>query len=169
MKKEFRFLLLMAVSIFTLTNCNQQKQVSYELNNITLVLEPPVFSGSNTFQTEIPVDVNRVLKQYNITSEKIKNVNISSIDINSISPANFNNYENLLIQFFGEKTDMADVASLSPISKDVSAVKPIVIQDKDVKDFLKASKLGIVLDANFLQDDTVKYELQANIKFNITY
>lgn len=168
MKKEFSMLLAVVALLFV--GCNQQqKTVSYEVNNVTLALDPPVFSGSNTYQAEIPVEVNSVLKPYNITSEKIKSANISSIEISSVSPANFNNYENLLIQFFGEKTDMADVASLSPVSKDVALVKPVIIQDKDVKAFLQANKLGILLDANLLQDDTMKYELQANIKFNITY
>ena len=61
---------------------------------------------------------------------------------------------------------MIEVGNLSPISKDINVIEPKIAIDQDVKAFLLSEKIGIVLDANFLQDDTVNYELKSTLKFD---
>lgn len=168
MKKVKRSLLAI-IFLAMLYSCGNKKEITYEIKDAVFSIEQPIFSGSNTFQAELPLTLKEILNKQNLKVEDIKNVSIEAIEISTLSPSNFNNYENILVQFFGEKADMIEIGNLSPINKDVNMIEPKIALDQDVKAFLLSEKIGIVLDANFLQDDTINYELKSTLKFKITF
>lgn len=169
--KQVKLISLFIACMFVFFGCNsEQKTISYTLNNILLTAEAPLFEGSNTFQVEVDPKFSAFLEANGITEKQVKDISVSSVNINAVSPENFSNYENILLQFFSENVDMKEIALNSSIEENNATTLALEIaKDSDVKKFLMAKKLGIVLDANLAQDDSINYTVSVDINFSITH
>ena len=165
-----RTLFILWVSAISLSSCNKPKLVefSYELNNVPLKLEAPVTPGPNSFQAEVALNLDDVFKTNHADRTKIKDVSIESMELFMQEGRNFNNIENLVVNFFSNKNNMTKLASLSPVPKESTALKPQATEKADIHKYFSENTLFIIIDANISQMDTLGYEMLMNMKLKFS-
>lgn len=165
-----RTLSILFVAAISLSSCNKPKLVefSYELNNVPLKLDAPVTPGPNSFQAEVALNLDDVFKTHHADQTKIKDVSIESMELNMQGGRNFNNFENLVVNFFSDKNNMTKLASLSPVPKESSTLKPEATEKADIHKYFSENSLFIIIDANITEMDTSGYEMVMNMKLKFS-
>jgi hypothetical protein len=165
-----RTLFILFVAAISLSSCSKPKLVefSYELNNVPLKLEAPVTPGPNSFQAEVALNLDDIFKTHHADRSKIKEVAIESMELNMQGGRNFNNFENLVVNFFSDKNNMTKLASLSPVPKESSTLKPEATEKADIHKYFSENSLFIIIDANITEMDTLGYEMLMNMKLKFS-
>lgn len=165
-----RTIFIFFVAVISLSACNKPKFVefTYELSNVPLKLEAPVTPGPNSFQAEVALNLDDVFKTNHADRSKIKDVAIESMELNMQGGRNFNNFENIVVNFFSDKNNMTKLASLSPVPKESTTLKPEATEKADIHKYFSENSLFIIIDANITEMDTLGYEMMMNMKFKIS-
>lgn len=162
---------ILFVAAISLSACNKPKLIefSYDLSNVPLKLEAPVTPGPNSFQAEIVLNLDELFRANKADRSKIKDVTIDNMELSMLGGRNFNNFENLVVNFFSDKQNMTKLASLSPIPKESTMLKPQTTEKADLHKYFSENTLFLILDANITEMDTLGYEMMMNmnLKFSV--
>ncbi|MCZ2442817.1 MAG: hypothetical protein LC101_03460 [Flavobacteriales bacterium] len=159
-----------ASALIILSACGKPKMVTFEheFTNVPLQISAPVPQGPNTFQIEIPLDLDDLFASHQADRKKINEVHITSLDFSMQNERNFNNFETFVINFFSDSQDMTKLASISPVPKGSTALSVQVTEKAELQKFFADPTLFVILDANITELDTVGYNLMMNMKVNFT-
>lgn len=151
-------------------SCTPAKKVEflYEFNNIPMSLTPPITQGPNTFQAELILNLDSAFASNKADRTKIKDVSVESMELNISGDRTFNNFENVVVNFFSDKNDMTKLASLSPVPKDVQSLKISSSEKADIHKYFSESSMFLIIDANMTTGDTLGYDLSMNMKLKFT-
>lgn len=165
-----RTLSILFVAAISLSACNKPKLVefSYDLSNVPLKLEAPVTPGPNSFQAEVVLNLDELFQANKADRSKIKDVTIENMEISMLGGRNFNNFENLEVNFFSDKQNMTRMASISPIPKETTVVRPEATENADLHKYFSENTFFLILDANITEMDTIGYEMILNMKLKFS-
>jgi len=165
-----RTLSILIVAAISLSACNKPKLVefSYDLSNVPLKLEAPVTPGPNSFQAEVTLNLDELFQTNKADRSKIKDVTIENMELSMLSNRNFNNFENIVVNFFSDKNNMTKLASLSPVLKESTVLKPVATEKADIHKYFSENTLFIIIDANISEMDTIGYEMTMNMKLKFS-
>ncbi|MCX7743852.1 MAG: hypothetical protein N2167_04720 [Flavobacteriales bacterium] len=163
-------IVILFVAAISLSSCNKPTLVefTYDFSNVPLKLEAPVTPGPNSFQAEVPLNLDELFKTNHADRSKINDVTIESIELNMQGGRNFNNFENLVVNFFSDKNNMTKLASLSPVPKESTILKPVATEKADIHKYFSENSLFIIIDANMTEMDTLGYEMLMNMKLKFS-
>ncbi len=165
-----RIITAFGVLTLILTACNKPKLVefSYDLSNVPLKLEAPVTPGPNSFQAEVALNLDELFQTHKADRTKIKDVTIENMELSMLGNRNFNNFENIVVNFFSDKNNMTKLASLSPVPKESTVLKPVATEKADIHKYFSENTLFLVIDANITEMDTLGYEMTMNMKLKFS-
>lgn len=165
-----RTLSTLLVAAIILSACNKPKLVefSYDLSNVPLKLEAPVTPGPNSFQAEVVLNLDELFQANKADRSRIKDVTIENMELSMLGGRNFNNFENLVVNFFSDKNNMTKLASLSPVPRESTVLKPESTEKADLHKYFSENKLFLIIDANITEMDTLGYEMMMNMKLKFS-
>lgn len=168
MKRNTLGLIAATLLACLLNACNPNTvDVPVELKNVEMVLEAPVFAGSNTLQAETALALDQAFEQAGADKNQITEAVLTSATLRQKNGAAFDNYESVLLQLFNEKTPMTELAQLTTIPAGTAELSLAVSKEKNATEFFKQDKIGIVVDANLKADDTTALALICDLKFTL--
>lgn len=165
--KKLSILFVAAISLYA---CSKPKLVefSYDMTNVPLKLEAPVTPGPNSFQAEVTLNLDELFQTNKADRSKIKDVTIENMELSMMGDRNFNNFENIVVNFYSDKNNMTKLASLSPVPKESTVLKPEATEKADIHKYFSENTLFLIIDANITEMDTLGYEMMMNLKLKIS-
>jgi hypothetical protein len=162
------FLLSLLLSGFLIVSCEQKpnKTIEYAIEDIELLLEGPIFGGSNDLQAKVAFDPSRILEASGLKREQIKDIRIKSVNLKT-SESNFDLFESLVVQLTGAGSSLTTIALLNPVPRSTSLLQPEVSQKASFKEFKEGDHFYMVIDANVVDEFDDDINLTGNIVFYI--
>lgn len=160
-----------------LSSCGKgSKNQVVELNDLEFTYEGPLYEGANTAQYAWKVDLKSLLKDQYTEGMQIKGATLLKADISDEGCEEcygFEEIKSLVLSFASNKKDipMQEVALLNPIDAKAPTQALKISQEIDLKDFLNAGEVYIVLDAVISEEEiddniTLKGNLQLDLNFD---
>lgn len=137
----------------------------YEINDIILVAEGPLFEGSNTLQATTSIDLSKLSNS--TRAENVHGGRISKIVLSSNDSTGFDMLNNIIVQVVSDKAGMVQIGVLNPIEKGKSEIILNVAKDADLTDIFKQSDITIVADADLIGDRDSNLEIKAQLLFDV--
>ncbi len=140
----------------------------FNIQNIQISAEGPLFEGSNTAQLELNNPLQAYLTTEKIDIKNIKSAKLKSIQIDNADSSNFNMFQSLTLQLTSEKTPMLNLGVLNPIPADVKSINLNVANiQEDLVDILKQKSLFVVADALIKADTSANIKMNCNLEFEL--
>lgn len=160
------FILLQAMF---LVSCSKETDatVEYAVQDFEIVLEGPLFKGSNEAQVKLPFSPDEVLKLAGYDKKNIKDIKIKDVSLSIQDQDNFNMLESLVIQLVGGDAPLTSVAVLSPVPQNVKQQSPPITDKASFSGFKDADSFYFVIDANLREDFEENVKLKGKMTFNI--
>lgn len=166
MKKIYSIALILCSVIFFIS-CSKKADstIEYAVQEFDIVLEGPLFKGSNEAQVNLAFSPEEVLKNAGFEKKDIKDIKIKSVSLSIQEVENFNMFESLVIQLVGGKSSLTPIAVISPVTENVKQQNPVVTKEASLAEFKDTDSFYFVIDAN-LKD---AYEENINLKGNMVF
>lgn len=160
MKTYFHCIILLAL----FTGCSQPTNViEYTLEDVAFEFDGPLFSGPNTAQAALAVNIQDLLDGLEIPNAEIHSATLKSARIISEEKP-FYNISSFVLQFAGKSSKMVQTAVLNPVPSDTLAnLNPA--KDAQLRDILREADFYAILDADIQEDADTSFTLYGTLTF----
>jgi hypothetical protein len=157
--------LFLVVGLFS---CEQKanRTIEYAIEDIDLLLEGPVFEGSNDLQAKVSFAPEQVLASAGLKKEQIKDIRVKSVNL-KMDDLNFDLFESIVVQLTGAGSSLASVAFLNPVPKSSKHLNPDVSDKASFKEFKDSDHFYFVIDANLSGEYEDDIPMKSDIVFYI--
>ncbi|WMJ74134.1 hypothetical protein RCC89_13305 [Cytophagaceae bacterium ABcell3] len=158
---------LLGFIVLALFSCGsgEKQTLEYHLSDISLVLEGPMFPGSNESQAEIVFSPEEVLESAGVSRDNIKNIRVKEVTLRTNNEETFDLFESIVVQMVGGGSSLTSVAVQSPVPASSASLTPGVSEKAELAKFKSADKVFLVIDANINEDYEDDFELKADLVF----
>lgn len=137
---------------FLLFNCftiacekKASQTIEYSIQDIDLVLEGPVFEGSNDFQAKVSFNPDQLLQASGLQRDRIKDIRVKNLSLKAES--NFDLFESLVVQLTSEGSPLTSIGLLNPVPVSQNNLSPEVNSKVSFKAFKNSDSFYLVMDA----------------------
>lgn len=168
MKNIYSIALILCPVIFFIS-CNKKADatIEYAVQEFDIILEGPIFKGSNEAQVNLAFSPDELLKNSGFEKKDIKDIKIKSVTLSIEEEENFNMFESLVIQLVGGKSSLTPIAVISPVTENVSQQTPVVTKEASLAEFKDTDSFYFVIDANLKDEYEENIKLKGNMVFNL--
>lgn len=166
--KLFRIVSLLTAIVF-LAGCGKTEKIGFTSEELTLIAEGPLFSGSNTMQANYNLDFSGIDTW--VTPDHLVNGKIVGIELHNRNTELFSQINAVILSIMSDKHGMKQIGVMNPVPGDESVLHLSVAQDQDITDILKEGKVTFVADVD-LKDDlesNLEYQLVCQYEFELKH
>lgn len=151
------------------SSCIREKTVfNYEINNAEFVSDDMVFEGSNTLQLKYMPQLAQAAGISTLTEDQIISVKLTKATLSTEDSMHFDNINSITLQLSTDKTDMQEIAVISPVSENSDQLNMTVSAETDVAEAFKQKEIYLIADIDVKQDQTMPIHFKAALVFEIT-
>jgi hypothetical protein len=160
--KYLRVLLLLSVTL-TFASCGGGVDKVYEVNNLQLSMEGPLFEGPNSASINHKVD----LSQIGSSAAKIKGATLSKIVLRLPDSLNFDNFSDFKFQLTADDAAMTEAAQLNPVPTGKSSLELKTSSEADLSEFFKLDEFIILIDGNVKEENYDNFNFAVDLVFSL--
>ncbi len=164
-KSNLYSMLALSAAILVLSSCGSKISKPYEVNDVTLIAEGPLFEGSNTLQATTELDLSKAADW--AKADNVHGCKISKIVLSTEDSLGFDMLNNIIVQVVSEKAGMVQIGVLNPIEKGQKQITLNVAKDADLKHIFEQKDMTIVADADLIGDRDANLEIKAQLLFDL--
>lgn len=157
----------LAISFLSITlilaSCTKKTEFSHEIKNVKLTYEGAT-PGPNSIQGEMKLDLDSVFKANSADRQKIKNITVEEFNFSIEDGKTFDNFESFSVNFYSDKNNMTQVASLSPVPAGNKQIKVTVTDQVNLSNYFSEPSIFLIIDANLKASDSTAINLSADLK-----
>lgn len=163
------YVILFLASALCFVGCSKKadKTVEYVLNDFDLVLEGPLFEGSNEAQIKLAFLPEEVLKSAGYDKSHIKDIKVKTVSLSVQGQENFNLFGSTLLQLVGGESALTPIAVVSPVPANVTQLQPVPTNSASFAGLKNSENFYFVLDANLKEGYEENITLKGKIAFDI--
>lgn len=168
MRKSPLYIYMFLLLVFSAACKDQKKLYSFELKDVAMFAEGPLFEGSNTVQAELNSPLEQFLKDHQIGMDQISRITLKKAGIAVGDSSDFNLYQSITLQLASENSDMMQIAVLNPFPKNVQQAELKVAGEQDkLSEILKQKQIFLVGDALIGADTSANIDFKCRLEFEI--
>jgi hypothetical protein len=168
MRKSTLYICLIALLGFSSACQDQKKHHSFELKDVAMFAEGPLFEGSNTVQAELNAPLEQFLKDHQISMDQISRITLKNAGISAGDSSDFKLFQSITLQLASENSDMMQIAVLNPIPQNErQAVLKVAGEQDKLSDILKQKQIFLVGDVLIGSDAAANIDFKCSLTFDI--
>lgn len=157
--------LLVLIALLGIGCGSADQVVEYTASDAEFRFEGPLFSGPQSAQAVLAVDIQRILDSLGKTREDIDRVELVGADLNADSLA-FANLNSLTLQFTGDQSPMVQAGVLNPVPQGMSAAFTPATE-ADLGAVFREGICYALLDADIAADADTSFSIFGTFHFKI--
>jgi hypothetical protein len=161
MNKVKTLIFVLLVSIFA--SCGGGVDKVYEIKDVELRVEGPLFDGPNSASSIHKVDLSQIASE----ASKIKGASLSKIVLTLPDSANFDMFSDFKFQLTADAADMVEAAQLNPVPAGKSSIELQSSSEADLTEFFKLNEFIILIDGNLKEEYYDNLNFKADLVFNL--
>jgi len=140
-----------------------QNHIEYTIEDVSFVFEGPLYSGPNTAQAALTVDIQDILDSLNMSLTNVTKVELKSAELYTDSLP-IEGIQSFVIQFTSEQASMIQAGVLNPVpvSNRIS-MQPSA--EANLADIFREKDLIALLDADIVEDADTSFVIYGSFTF----
>ena len=155
---------LCAVLLFWGCTSNEH-YIEYTVEDASFTFEGPLFSGPNSAQSELVIDLASILDSLQLDASHIHHVALKEATIEADSLP-FSGINSFVLQCTGNQSAMVQAAVLNPVTPGMSATLTPA-SDADLSAIFKEGTCYALLDADIAEDADTSFTMYGTFRFMI--
>lgn len=142
--------------------------VTYTIEDVTFVMEGPLFEGPNSAYATHTVDLSAVSRDsLPVSADKIKGARLLSATLQTADSMTFDLWSSATLQLTADEADMEEIAVLNPLPDGASTIELTASGEADVGDFFELSDFIIVIDGSLKEDWYDNFHFTGDFTFEL--
>lgn len=153
-----------AVSLFS---CQEASVAGFTTEELTLVAEGPLYSGSNTMQVNYKIDFSGIEEW--ATAENVVGGRITAVELHNRNMELFNQINSVIFSVMSENGGMKQIGILNPVKEYSNVLKLEIAADQDILEILKEENITFIADVDLKEDleSNLEYQLVCQFEFEL--
>lgn len=166
MSEKARNLVAIIISAILVVSYSPGQKHNYSVSNLDISLSGPLFSGPNTGQAEIVLDLEEALGENYSESMSVDEAYLKSATVVSNDGLGFSNINAFVLSFasYNEAVLMQEAAVKNPIDQGSESIILDISEDAELGEIMDERTVIVVLDADLLED---YWDGDRNFKLNL--
>jgi len=160
--KHLQILLLLFVAVVS-SSCGGGIDKVYEISNLELSMEGPLFEGPNSASASHKVDLSKI----GSSASNVKGATLSKIVLRLPDSLSFDNFSDFKFQLTADDAAMTEAAQLNPVPAGQSSIELKTSSEADLTDFFKLNEFIILIDGNVKEEVYDNFNFEVDLVFNL--